>query len=56
MTRTKAFTPDLNACHYTQIVTEPSSSKYMVTEVLGYDAWLQTAAQVERFKAAADRA
>jgi RHS repeat-associated protein len=39
VTRTKAFTPDLTNCRYTQIVTEPSSSTYMATEVLGYDSF-----------------
>ena len=37
VTRTKSFIPDLPNCRYTQIVTEPSSSLYKVTEVLGYD-------------------
>ncbi len=36
-TRTKALTPDTSHCHYTQIVTEPSSTVYKVTEVLSYD-------------------
>ena len=38
VTRTKAFpSPDTAHCRYTQMVTEPSSSQYMVTETLGYD-------------------
>jgi RHS repeat-associated protein len=37
VTRTKQFTPDLTNCRYTQIVTEPSSSTYKVTENLSYD-------------------
>lgn len=37
VTRTKDFTPDTTACHYTQIVTAPSSPTYEVTEALGYD-------------------
>jgi hypothetical protein len=35
VTRTKTFTPDLTHCNYTQIVTEPNSAQYRVTEVLG---------------------
>ena len=37
VTRTKQFVPDTTNCRYTQIVTEPNSSQYMVTEKLGYD-------------------
>ena len=38
VTRTKTFpSPDTTHCRYTQIVTEPSSTQYMVTETLGYD-------------------
>jgi RHS repeat-associated protein len=37
VTRTKQFTPDLTNCRYTQIITEPSSVTYKVTESLGYD-------------------
>ncbi len=39
VTRTKQFTPDLTNCRYTEIVTEPSSSTYKVTEDLGYDGF-----------------
>lgn len=39
ITRTKTFTPDTTNCRYTQIVTEPSSSSYKVTEALAYDAF-----------------
>jgi RHS repeat-associated protein len=39
VTRTKQFTPDATNCRYTQIVTEPSSASYKVTEALGYDAF-----------------
>jgi RHS repeat-associated protein len=39
VTRTKSFTPDLTNCRYTQIVTEPSSATYKVTEALAYDSF-----------------
>lgn len=39
ITRTKTFTPDTTNCRYTQIVTEPNSSQFKVTEVLGYDSF-----------------
>jgi RHS repeat-associated protein len=42
VTRTKTFTPDTTHCRYTQIVTEPSSGTYKVTELLGYDPTYQT--------------
>jgi hypothetical protein len=35
VTRTKQFTPDLTNCRYTQMVTEPTSGTYKVTEALG---------------------
>lgn len=37
VTRTKSFTPDPAHCRYSQIVTEPNSATYKVTEVPGYD-------------------
>jgi RHS repeat-associated protein len=39
VTRTKTFTPDTPNCRYTQIVTEPNSSQFKVTEALGYDSF-----------------
>jgi YD repeat-containing protein len=39
VTRTKTFTPDTTNCRYTQIVTEPNSSQFKVTEALGYDSF-----------------
>jgi RHS repeat-associated protein len=39
VTRTRTLTPDTNHCNYTEIVTEPNSSAYKVTEDLGYDAF-----------------
>jgi RHS repeat-associated protein len=39
VTRTKTFTPDTTNCRYTQIVTEPNSSQFKVTETLGYDSF-----------------
>jgi RHS repeat-associated protein len=39
VTRTKQFTPDLTNCRYTQVVTEPSSGTYKVTESLGFDSF-----------------
>jgi YD repeat-containing protein len=39
VTRTKTMTPDTTNCRYTQIVTEPSSSQFKVTEALGYDSF-----------------
>jgi RHS repeat-associated protein len=39
VTITKAFTPDTTHCDYTQIVTQPSSSQFKVTEALAYDAF-----------------
>jgi RHS repeat-associated protein len=39
VTRTRQLTPDASHCRYTQIVTEPSSSSYEVTEALGYDSF-----------------
>lgn len=39
VTRTKNFTPDTINCDYTQIVTEPASSSYKVTEALAYDTF-----------------
>lgn len=39
VTRTKQFTPDLTNCRYSEIVTEPSSGTYRVTEDLGYDSF-----------------
>jgi YD repeat-containing protein len=39
VTRTRQYTPDTTNCRYTQIVTEPSSNSYEVTEVLGYDSF-----------------
>jgi RHS repeat-associated protein len=39
VTRTKAMTPDTTNCRYTQIVTEPNSSQFKVTENIGYDSF-----------------
>jgi YD repeat-containing protein len=39
VTRTKQFTPDTTNCRYTQIVTEPSSTAYKVTEAFGFDSF-----------------
>ena len=39
VTRTKQFVPDTTNCRYTQIVTEPNSSQYKVTENLAYDGF-----------------
>jgi len=39
VTRTKTMTPDTTNCRYTQIVTEPNSSQFKVTENLGYDSF-----------------
>ena len=39
VTRTKQFTPDTVHCRYTEVVTEPSSTAYKVTEDLGYDSF-----------------
>jgi len=39
VTRTKQFTPYLPNCRYSQMVTEPSSGSYEVTEALGYDSF-----------------
>ena len=39
VTRTKTFTPDTTHCRYTQIVTEPNSASYMVTEALTFDSF-----------------
>jgi RHS repeat-associated protein len=39
VTRTRSFTPDTTHCRYSQIVTEPASGAYKVTEALGYDAF-----------------
>lgn len=39
VTRTRNYTPDLTLCRYTQIVTEPSSPTYAVTEALTYDSF-----------------
>ena len=39
VTRTKQFSPDLANCRYTQVVTEPTSSTYKVTESLAYDGF-----------------
>jgi RHS repeat-associated protein len=39
VTRTKTMTPDTTNCRYTQIVTEPNSSQFKVTEALGYDSF-----------------
>jgi RHS repeat-associated protein len=36
VTRTRQYTPDLVNCRYSEIVTEPSSNFYKVTEDLGY--------------------
>ena len=37
VTRTKAYTPDTAHCRYSQVITEPSSATYKVTESLAYD-------------------
>lgn len=37
VTRTRQYTPDTTNCRYTEIITEPSSGSYKVTEALGYD-------------------
>jgi len=39
VTRTRQFTPDLTNCRYTEIVTEPFSANYKVTEDFGYDGF-----------------
>jgi len=39
VTRTRTLTPDTTNCRYTQIVTEPNSSQFKVTETLGYDGF-----------------
>jgi RHS repeat-associated protein len=39
VTITKNFTPNTTDCNYTQIVTQPSSSQFKVTEALAYDAF-----------------
>ena len=39
VTRTKTPTPDTTNCRYTQIVTEPNSSQFKVTEALAYDSF-----------------
>jgi RHS repeat-associated protein len=39
VTRTKTFAPDTTNCRYTQIITEPNSSQFKVTEALGYDSF-----------------
>jgi RHS repeat-associated protein len=39
VTITKSLTPDTTHCDYTQIVTQPSSSQFKVTEALAYDAF-----------------
>ncbi|MHB8811832.1 MAG: FG-GAP-like repeat-containing protein, partial [Steroidobacteraceae bacterium] len=39
VTRTRELTPDTTNCRYTQIVTEPSSSSYALTETLAYDSF-----------------
>jgi RHS repeat-associated protein len=39
VTRTQDYTPDLTNCRYTQVVTEPSSTSYKVTEGLGFDSF-----------------
>ncbi len=42
VTRTKQFTPDTVKCRYNEIVIEPGSSTYRVTEDFGYDAFGNT--------------
>jgi RHS repeat-associated protein len=39
ITRVVSYTPDYAKCRQTQKVTEPNSSLYKVTEVLGYDGF-----------------
>jgi RHS repeat-associated protein len=39
VTRTMTMTPDTTNCRYTQIVTEPNSSQFKVTEAIGYDTF-----------------
>ena len=39
VSQTREYTPDTSNCRYTQIVTDPSSSSYAVTETLGYDSF-----------------
>jgi RHS repeat-associated protein len=39
VTRAQQYSPDTSHCRYTQIVTEPSSSAYQVTEGIGYDSF-----------------
>ena len=39
VTITKSLTPDTTHCDYTQIVTQPSSSQFKVTEARAYDAF-----------------
>jgi RHS repeat-associated protein len=39
VTISKNYAPDTTHCDYTQIVTQPSSSQFKVTEVLAYDAF-----------------
>ena len=39
VTMTKSLTPDTTHCDYTQIVSQPSSSQFKVTEALAYDAF-----------------
>ena len=39
VTRTKTATPDTTNCRYTEIITEPSSSQFKVTEDLTYDSF-----------------
>ena len=39
VSQTRQYTPDTTNCRYDQIVTDPSSSTYSVTESLGYDSF-----------------
>ena len=39
VTITKSLTPNTTDCDYTQIVTQPSSAQFKVTEALAYDAF-----------------
>jgi RHS repeat-associated protein len=39
VTRTKTMTPDTTNCRYTEIITEPNSSLFKVTEDLTYDSF-----------------
>ncbi len=39
VTITKSLTPDTTHCRYTQIVTQPSSSQFKVTEAPAYDSF-----------------